>query len=365
MKLLFFISSMRGGGAEHIMSMLCNKLVERGYEIFLVTDTRTAFAYKIDSRINILSLYPENYEKTFRFVRFVRFLNLIRNYVKKIGPDVIVTFMFSLNARVILATRGLGVPIIASARSTYHQKINFIQHIMWYNVHRLASVVTLLTQYDYEYVKTKIPKKVVIPNPLLYPVLNCKVNRDNVIIAVGSLDRYHEKGFDGLIKLWGRIRHLYPGWHLEIAGDGTPENVDYLKKLAYKCSVRDSVHFLGFQNRVDLLFQRCAVFVLTSSVEGFPNVLLEAMSQGCACISFDCITGPSEILTNGVSGLLVQNQNWVEMEKNLSLVLSDTDLRNKLAENALKEVERFLPDRVIGLWEELFRKVISKKREGR
>lgn len=360
MKLLFFISNMAGGGAERVMSVLCNELVKREYEVYLATDINTPITYDLDVKINIVSLYPEVRLKNNSVSRAIRTLSNIRHIVCQIKPDIVITFMFGMNVKVLLSTRWLSVPVIASVHTTYNQSMSFLKKIERYHIHNLASMVVLLTQYDARFVGNKIKHKVVISNPLPYGIVSETVKREKTVVAIGSLDRYYEKGFDRLICLWGQISILYPDWSLKIIGTGIQENVDYLQSLIKENGVQHSVFLLGFQKQVDVLLRKSEIFILTSSVEGFPMALLEAMSQGCACISFDCITGPAELITNEVNGLLIDNQNYDAMKSKLCRLIEDCSLRNKLSLEARQSAERFIPDKIVNKWEELFKYVVKK-----
>ena len=116
-----------------------------------------------------------------------------------------------------------------------------------------------------------------------------------------------------------------------------------------------SVVLLGFQKDMQQLLKQSSIFILSSKNEGLPMVLLEAMSQGCACISFDCISGPKEIITHNESGLLIEDQNWEEMTTSLDKLISDEALRSQFSKSALKEAERFTPTVIVDKWEDLFK----------
>jgi len=108
------------------------------------------------------------------------------------------------------------------------------------------------------------------------------------------------------------------------------------------------INSLNLQNRVILVGQKdnikdyyiqCDMYVLSSRFEGFPNVLVEALSNNCACIATDCPTGPNEIIKNGENGLLVENENEEELKKAIDKLYYDEKLKNKFRRNAQKSVE--------------------------
>ncbi len=108
-------------------------------------------------------------------------------------------------------------------------------------------------------------------------------------------------------------------------------------------------------------FARADIFALSSRYEGFPNVLLEAMAAGCACISFDCDTGPREIIRDEVDGLLAPPENVDAMAAGLERLMRDEELRKTLAARAVEARDRFAPDRILAQWEALFKIPITSR----
>ena len=344
-----------------MMSILCNHLAERGHDVYLATDTHAPFAYSLNDSVRLKPLYPVRFLEKSLFVRFFQLYASIREIAKDVRPDVIISFTYGINAKVLLATRGLRIPVIACERTTLNTKMSVINKIRRLYIARLANCLTVQTQYDYDYLGKRFQKKIVMPNPLEFPIRYVKEAKEKIVLTVGAVDRWEDKGFGGLIELWGKLSKKFPDWKLQIAGGGNDFNVGCLRKLIDKFQVQDSVQLLGYRNDVCDLMYKSAVFVLASKQEGMPNCLIEAMSQGCACLSFDCVAGPREIITDGSSGLLVTDQNWQEMEMKLACVLDSVEMRERLATHALKEVERFSVEQNIDKWECVFKNVAHKQ----
>lgn len=358
MKLLFFITALSGGGAERVLVTLCNSLVERGHDIHIATSKRTPFAFNLDNRIHVVELFPSDYQELNKAVLYKRLLRNIRTIVKQVNPDIITSFMYQLNTPVILSTLGLKIPVVASEHTTFDKAHSRINYLSRFYVNRLATKTILLTQYDYDFLGKRLKNKVVIPNPISFPIHYNTTIRSKNVLAAGNMDRWESKGFGKLIELWAKVSIENPDWTLEIAGTGSESNFIYLKSLAKEYGVGKSVIFLGFQKDMKKLLQQSSVFILSSKNEGLPMVLLEAMSQGCACISFDCISGPREIITHNESGLLIEDQNWEEMAVSLNKLISDEALRNQFSKSALKEAERFTPTVIVDKWESLFKSLL-------
>lgn len=360
MKLLFFISSLKGGGAERVLSTVCNELAKRGHEVYLATNLNAPVVYDLEKRIHTMQLFPEKHLERGTIKRYIIFYRRLKHIVKEVKPDVIVSFMSGLNVHVILSTLGLKIPIIASEHFTFDTKHSLFKYISRFHVNKLATKVVLLTQYDYDFLGTRLANKVVIPNPMSYPVFMGRSVRKKNVLAAGSLDRWKHKGFDNLLKVWSKVSPHFPDWTLEIAGGGKEINLNYLKKMSEDLKVSQNVSFLGFQSDLKSVFQQTSVFILSSRHEGLPMVLIEAMSQGCACLSFDCVSGPREIINHGVSGMLVENQDLEQMEQALYSLLANEELRERFSENAINDTERFSTSKIVDRWEEILTEVKRK-----
>lgn len=352
MKLLFFIGAMKGGGAERVMATLCNKLAERGHDVYLATSTDVPIAYSLNKEIKICDRRINRSRN--KIINAYRYLMQARKMIKEVNPDIVISFMWELNIIVILASRGLSIPLIVSEHTTFNKKKSLYERFVRLYVNRLADKVTILTKADYNYLGTRLPNKVIMPNPLSFSIFNENIKRKKNILAAGGIDRWHIKGFDTLIKVWGTIAAKYPDWSLNIAGKGSEENVNYLKKIATKNNVSDSIYFLGFSKNIAETMQQCSIFVISSRYEGLPMVLIEAMSQGCACISFDCPFGPREIIENGKSGILVKDQDIAEFRQALITLMEDENLRYQLSVEGKIEAKKFDTDTIINKWENLF-----------
>jgi GalNAc-alpha-(1->4)-GalNAc-alpha-(1->3)-diNAcBac-PP-undecaprenol alpha-1,4-N-acetyl-D-galactosaminyltransferase len=104
------------------------------------------------------------------------------------------------------------------------------------------------------------------------------------------------------------------------------------------------------------LFRKSSIFALTSKWEGLPMVLLEAMSQGMACIAFDCFTGPRELITDRSDGILIEDQNFTSFVTGLRELMEDQDLRMNLGEKAIEASKKYLPGEILKNWYNILEK---------
>lgn len=157
------------------------------------------------------------------------------------------------------------------------------------------------------------------------------------VLAAGRLVR--DKGYDLLLRAFAVVAPRYPDWTLDIFGVGW--QLPTLQRLARELGLDGRVQFRQPTKRLGEEMRRASVYVLSSRSEGFPLVLLEAMSAGLAAVAFDCPTGPREIVDDGATGLLVPANDVAAFAAALDRVLGDPALRRRLAAAAPAGVEPY------------------------
>ena len=160
-----------------------------------------------------------------------------------------------------------------------------------------------------------------------------------------------QKGFDLLIEAYSRSRLSQQGWHLAILGEGDERRA--LLKQAADLGVTDSVSLPGYVGNVGSWLEQADIFVLSSRYEGFPNALLEAMQMGRACISFDCLSGPRDLLAGGRHGVLVPAEDVAGLSAALRDLAGDAERRRSLGARARSAMGALAPSRIYGKWVDL------------
>lgn len=363
MKLDFIISSLGGGGAERVLTLMVNSLAKNpNHEISVITLFNTKDNYELDSKINRVRLKHIKYVPSHTFRSIV---SLSQYYKSKSNrPDIIISFITLTNLIAIIVAKFFSIRVIAQEHNSYlrHMKgRKRITKITKKHIYKLADVITVLTAFDIEFYQKHGVNVSVMPNPCSFnPITQNSHSRDKIILAVGNLDRYHHKGLDNLIKILPPIFKEYPNWKLKIAGAGN-QGLIYLKKLADEHHISDKIIFTGFINNVSEVMYESSIFILPSRFEGLPMVLLEAMSQGMSCISYDCKTGPSDIIENNKNGLLIEDQNIDQMQNGLKKLLSDEKLRLRLSKESIKSLEKYNIKTITNQYEVMFNKIVNTK----
>ena len=169
---------------------------------------------------------------------------------------------------------------------------------------------------------------------------------------MGRLAR--QKGFDLLIEAFSRIANRQPQWSVKILGEG-PARAS-LKRLIAEKGLTGRVVLAGWEPDPVFVLKQSDLFVLSSRFEGFPNALLEAMACGLPSISFDCPSGPAEIIRDTIDGLLVPAEDVVALANTMDRVLGDELLRQRLSDEAVHVVDRFSAERYFANWDAVLRR---------
>lgn len=177
------------------------------------------------------------------------------------------------------------------------------------------------------------------------------IPRKPQIVAVGRLDPV--KGFDRLLRMWADISARHPDWKLKIIGGG--DEMDRLVSLRDELGITDSAELCGMQpyDVVTREMASSAAFAMTSRNEGFGLVIVEAMNCGTPVVAFDVRVGPGAILTDGVDGFLVKDEDEAAYCRKLESLMDDEEMRRRMSDNAREGSKRFSRDAIVGKWVEL------------
>lgn len=200
-------------------------------------------------------------------------------------------------------------------------------------------------------------KIVSIPNPIsIVPVSKKTLRKEKTLLFVGRMC-LTQKRPDLMLHIWARIEGKFPGWRLEMLGNGN--DFDELKKLAQVLDLHH-VKFRGFTDSIPF-FEKSPILCMTSSNEGFGLVLIEAAAFGCVPIAFDSFAAVHDIISDGENGVLIPAFDLDKYAETLARLMSDAPERERIAKNALTVPEKFAPGKIVEQWLALFHEISSKK----
>jgi GalNAc-alpha-(1->4)-GalNAc-alpha-(1->3)-diNAcBac-PP-undecaprenol alpha-1,4-N-acetyl-D-galactosaminyltransferase len=370
-RLMLVISSLAGGGAERIMSLLANGWVQRGIEVSLVTfGSPSSDVYDLNPAITRigLNLLGHSENPVSAVLNNLRRIRGLRVAVRELRPDVLVSFMTSTNALSVIAANPFKLPVVVSER-VWPEALpvgRAWEHLRRY-AYRRAAVVVAQTRRTAEWLRERVPGATVevIANPVnvepsqspdaaAQTVLAACAGR-NLVLAAGRL--MEQKGFDLLLRAFAPLARRRDDWRLAIFGEGPDWSA--LNQLATTLGISDRVIFPGFSRTLHAVMRRAQLFVLSSRYEGMPNVLVEAMASGAPCISFDCPTGPAELILPERNGLLVPAEDVMGLTSAMDRLMRDEELRRRLASAAAESVSAFSMESILTHWDVLFARTVK------
>ena len=386
MKILFFVSSMNAGGAERVAATLANAWASRGDTVTLAptyTGKGNCF-YPLDPAVKLAWVADRMSPMGRKAWPPLSKLQAIRSLVRDTQPDVIVSFLTNVNVMVLLAARSMGVPIVVCERTNpaFSTSAGKVLQFLRRKTYPWAAQVLMQSQDSVQVIKQMVPqlkRLSVIPNPLPPELadLPCAeaagrsvaaaedqttasgAKGRKQLMAMGRLVSF--KRFDALIQAFAALAADYPEWDLTIWGDG-PLRAQ-LERQVQDAGLADRVALPGRTSQPWQELGKADAFALTSKVEGFPNVLLEAMALGCACITVDCPSGPRDMSQNGKDAVLVPLGDQQALEAGLARLMEDDGLRHTLGQRAAVSVrERYGLPQVLAQWDALFDAVSKPQR---
>lgn len=353
MRIVLTIGGLVFGGAERVMSNIANYLVEQGNDVMLITIHKRKPAYDLDNRIEFIN--GLNWRGKLSFAKIcVEYRKIVQDY----RPNVILSFLTQVNEFVIFATRGLKIPVIVSERNDPSRSATTkLRKAIRRLLYPMAEGVVFQTDDAMHYFDDfKLKNCRVIPNPIFLEneLIGANLKRKKKIITAGRL--FEAKNQKLLIEAFSRISNDYPEYTLTIYGDG--ELREELKAKIGSLQLQEKIFLAGSTSELHLKMKEAELFVLSSDFEGMPNVLMEAMACGMACISTDCpCGGPRYLIKNGKNGILIPVGGIDELENSLRLLINDSYMRNYIGMEAEKIYDNLKPEMVCRKWEQYLKEI--------
>lgn len=362
--IMFVLAGLSAGGAERVVSLISQEWARRGMSVSIVAfDAPSApvfHSFHPDVRLIRLNIPPGG-GSLLRGIRVNwKRLKALRHVFSTERPDVIVSFLTKVNVLSLVAGKRANIPVVISERNNPDtQRANPLWSVFWNMLSRNAAAIVLQT----EAIRAGYPPSIanratVIPNAVEIPKLKHEERQAPTVIAAGRL--CHQKGFDLLISAFSQVSASHPDWILIIWGEG--EDRAALEEQVRTLELEGKVKLPGTSEAPGGWINSGDVFVLSSRFEGFGNVLVEAMLAGLPVVSFECDFGPSEIVDDGVDGLLVAPENALKLAETLQSVLSDPALRSRLGAAAAISARRYSLHDTILKWDAVLDRVVYKEK---
>lgn len=348
MNIAFVIPSMLRGGAERVMSILCNDLSSRGHNVILcLTENANDIMYPLVSRVSVVDM---TYDKGCFAFKIPRYIGCLYRTFKEKKIDVVVSFITRTNIFSIIACKIAGIPVIVSERNNpslvpANKKLRTVRDFLY----NYSDGIVFQTKYARDYYSYNVQRKsIIIKNPCESPdTIMQYEKKENVIISACRLAP--QKNVSLLIKAFSKIKDEIPDFNLHIYGDG-PLKQD-LERQIIEEGISDRAYIKGIEPDIIKIMAKSKIFALPSDYEGLSNSLTEAMCTGAACIATDSPTyGNRDIIKDKVSGVLVPVGNVDVFADNLKLIASNISFAKSLSNEAIKIRNQVCTDRIVTSW---------------
>lgn len=373
MKIVYCIPSIfKAGGMERVLSIKASWLAEHGYDVTIVTtgQQNKATFYELSSKISLVDLDINYDDVTGGLVQQI----VQRRKKLRVHRQRLESFLKTYKADIVISMYTHELPFLHKIQDgsrkilEYHfsrkmedikaSELPFPSRL----IHRLKFLLEKrhISKYEKFILLTKRDEvdwgnrrnSMVIPNPItIKPILNHPDKRKKLVLAVGRL--CFQKGFDLLLMAWEKVYAQFPDWRLLIVGTGPDK--ERLMSLAIRLGIVESVKWETPTNTIEEKYTISSIFAMTSRYEGFSLVLAEAQSCGLPAVAFDCPCGPSDIVQDDKTGLLIHNGDINAFAAALMKMMASPELRNKYGETAARETQlRFDINSVMDNWARLF-----------
>ena len=336
MNLLFFHYNMQSGGAERTIALLSDYATRRGDTVFIVTMDDMPSFYTLHPDVTHIRLGINSHSKNLlHAIQSNLFaVRTLKAIYSRHNPNAVVCFGPNTILLSFLARGRMNYKLIGSERTNPYLTVTGF----WNKSKKWISSLCDGYLFQTEGAKSYYPyitqnKSIILPNSIVsadFAAYTYPWQERSYICAVGRLDA--DKCFDDLLIAFVKVHKSHPTVQLDIYGDGPLRS--NLESLSKQLGLQASVVFHGRCNRILEEYAKHKIFAMASRREGMPNVLMEAMASGCACVTTNCNFGPSELIHEGENGFLVPVHDTDAMARRLCCLLEDDALCQKFSKAA-------------------------------
>ena len=337
-KAVIFIPTLTAGGAERVASILADHWCRypcTSVTILLMFDEE--LFYPLNPRVKLRNLRLRPNRGAVRRLRDLAWAVMeFRRVVRDERANFVLSFMTKYNVFCLTSLFKSGIATIVSERDSPTERNRPLTYALRRILYPLADGIITQTSASERFLSGRTGHKniAVIYNPISRPDVPAAQHREKLVLNVGRL--VTKKGQSDLLLAFAKAGVV--DWSLVICGDG-PLRKD-LEALADQLGLAGRVRFEGTVKDVNSWYARAGVFAFSSYFEGFPNALAEALVAGVPSVSYDCPTGPSELIENGETGYLVTLGDIDELAKRLRDLMTNPALADRLSRNATRVAEK-------------------------
>jgi len=337
MRIIIVAGDLFVGGSQRYLSTMANYWNSIGIEVFMILLRPGETHYKLDEGISLTKLHYDHKDKRKLIFRSARTYIELRRKLKEVKPDVVLSNLSTTNILTILASHHLHHKLFIRDAYGHTRKRSKLERKLRKKLYPKVDGIIAQTKEIKDFTIKEIGQQniKVIRNPVRHISDDGTEPREKIILNMGELTG--RKGQVHIIDICEKLND--PDWKFIILGEGRKRAV--LERMITERHLNDRISLFGAVKNVDDWLLRSSIFIFPSLLEGLPNALIEAMSAGLPCVSFDCDDGPRDLINDGENGFLVPVGDADMMLKRIKQLIESEDLRKRLGNKAIKSVEHF------------------------
>jgi len=357
------------GGKERAVARIANALSASYHVSILAMDGEVASFYPLHPQIQQHALHtlsflgkPKSIKTVFQFFIGV---GRLAKFIRKKKPMLIIGNDFLVNIQLILAkwcSCLYSIPIIGWEHITLQDPViqsrKMLVRLRNLFYQKLDSLV-VVTSSDEHYCNKRHINSYLIPYPQSFTFNGTLHYEQTKILTIARFS--HQKGLDLYCQLISLLKDHLDEWKFILVGKEDDMSLSDVKRLVYNHGIEAYVEIKSPQADVVPFYQQASIYLLTSRYEGLPITLIEAQTCGLPCVSFDCKTGPSDIIEQGLSGFIVPPFDLNEMANKLQQLMNSLSLRKAMGQASKNAAKRYDENQIVARWHILITKVINRK----
>lgn len=335
-----------------MLSLMANYWVQSGYNVTLVTLSGENDIYTLDPRITRIRLRAITASNMFDTIKCtILHILCLRKLIVEVQPNVVISFLTTVNIVSILSTRLTGVKCIISERNDPSMSfdLSWTWKLARWAVYRYADVVVAQTPAIRDWLVANLGARVtVIPNPITHlPPAPGFENRENIILTIGRLE--HQKGLDILLRACSIARIESSSWRVLILGEGRLRSS--LSALIEELGLESVVNMPGHVGQVERWLACAGLVIQPSRKEGLSNVVLEALAMGAPLI---CSTAAAaNVVIDKINGRVIRTGRTIALARVIRELIDDSRQRERLSGYAEATRLQFSLEKVMAKWDSL------------
>lgn len=352
MNIVFFKTAIsNSGGMERVSIVIANELAKNEDDkIFYVSRVAGVPFFSLSDKVELITLSNRSEENL--YLNWFKYVWKVSRIVRKYKIDKWIDVGSNMSL--------ISVPAKLLSHFELYTWEHFNLTYVWNNVTtpiarwlacHYAKKVVVLTQTDRKRFEDKYHTGniVCIPNPVTISKVNKRISKEKIILAVGRLS--YQKGYDMMLNIWKATICKDIGWRLVIIGGG--ELRQELKQQISDLNLSNSVSLIEPTKGIEEWYAKASLFIMTSRWEGLPLVLIEAISAGLPIISFDCETGPRDIVQDGYNGFLIKCFDLNDYARTIDLICEHHEMIERMSNNSRIKSAEFDIEEIMQEWSEL------------